>query len=224
MSHTFVRRALLSLFAGVLLPGAARAAQPGFDDDVAFLRQRLEVVVLGSAEGPRVAVVPAWQGRVVTSTVGGPEAPSYGWINRELAASGKLLPHMNAFGGEDRFWLGPEGGPFSIFFAKGAKQDLANWQTPAAIDTEPFETSAAPKPTTAAFTRTMRLTNASGTTFDLRVDRTVHPCGPRRVGVLSAVATRATYWREWPRKRWDPTALRCLRARAPRRRRATTGA
>jgi uncharacterized protein DUF6786 len=72
MSHTFVRRALVSLFAGALLPGAARAAQPGFDDDVAFLRQRLEVVVLGPPAGPRVAVVPAWQGRVVTSTVGGP--------------------------------------------------------------------------------------------------------------------------------------------------------
>ena len=31
---------------------------------------------------------------------------------------------MNAFGGEDRFWMGPEGGQFSIFFAKGAKFEL----------------------------------------------------------------------------------------------------
>jgi hypothetical protein len=28
------------------------------------------------------------------------------------------VPHINVFGGEDRFWLGPEGGQFSIFFAK----------------------------------------------------------------------------------------------------------
>jgi len=172
MSHTFVRRALLSLFAGVLLPGAARAAQPGFDDDVAFLRQRLEVVVLGSAEGPRVAVVPAWQGRVVTSTVGGPEAPSYGWINRELAASGKLLPHMNAFGGEDRFWLGPEGGQFSIFFKQGDPFDLPHWQTPALIDSEAWAV-AERTPLQVAFRRDSHLVNYSGTRFDFRIERTV---------------------------------------------------
>src|SRR5262245_3359541 len=109
MPTTLARVAILSL--GALAPAAtALAAEPTFDDDVAFLRQRREVVVLGEGTGARVAVVPAWQGRVATSTVGGPDAPSYGWINRELAASGQLLPHMNAFGGEDRLWLGPEGG------------------------------------------------------------------------------------------------------------------
>ena len=64
---------------------------------------------------------------------------SFGWINRELIASGKLLPHMNAFGGEDRFWMGPEGGQFSIFFAKGAKFEFADWFTPAVFDTLPFK-------------------------------------------------------------------------------------
>ena len=67
----------------------------------------------------KVAVSPAWQGRVMTSTAGGDAGLSFGWINRELIASGKRQPHMNAFGGEDRFWMGPEGGQFSIFFAKG---------------------------------------------------------------------------------------------------------
>ena len=75
--------ALFGLFA--LMTGAPH----GFDDDLAFLKQHTEVVVLGDATGARVAVVPAWQGRVVTSTVGGPAAPSYGWINRELVASRK---------------------------------------------------------------------------------------------------------------------------------------
>ena len=68
----------------------------------------------------------------MTSTAGGDAGLSFGWINRELIASGKLLPHMNAFGGEDRFWMGPEGGQFSIFFAKGAKFEFADWFTPAA--------------------------------------------------------------------------------------------
>ena len=69
----------------------------------------------------------------MTSTAGGDAGLSFGWINRELIASGKMQPHMNAFGGEDRFWMGPEGGQFSIFFAKGAKFEFADWFTPAVI-------------------------------------------------------------------------------------------
>jgi hypothetical protein len=99
--HTIAALGLFALMAG---------APQGFDDDLAFLRQHTEVLVLAEAGGARVAVVPAWQGRVVTSTTGGPRAASYGWINRELVASRRLQPHINAFGGEDRLWLGPEGG------------------------------------------------------------------------------------------------------------------
>ena len=171
MSTTLVRALLLPL--AVLAPVAtARAAQPTFDDDVAFLRQRRDVVVLGDESGPRIAVVPAWQGRVATSTVGGPEAPSYGWINRELAASGELLAHMNAFGGEDRLWLGPEGGQYSIFFKKGDPFDLDHWQTPALVDSEPWSV-AERGPRTLAFRRESQLVNYSGTRFDFRLERTV---------------------------------------------------
>jgi len=162
---------LASLAVFVALPAVVRA-QHTFDDDVVFLRQRLEVVVLGEEKGARVAVVPAWQGRVVTSTIGGPEAPSYGWINRELAASGKLLPHMNAFGGEDRIWLGPEGGQFSIFFKRGDPFDLAHWQTPALIDAEAW-TVAERTARQVFFKRDSRLVNYSGTRFDFRLERMV---------------------------------------------------
>ena len=114
-----------------------------FPEDVAFLQKHVEVVTLGQGEGqPQVAIVPAYQGRVMTSTVGGDEAPSHGWINYDLIASGKLGPHINAFGGEDRFWLGPEGGQFSIFFKKGDPFDLKHWQTPAVIDTVPYKVTA----------------------------------------------------------------------------------
>ncbi len=147
------------------------AAERTFDDDVAFLRRHVEVVVLGDGEA-RVAVVPAWQGRVMTSTVGGPSAPSHGWTNDELVASGALRPHINAFGGEDRLWLGPEGGQFSIFFRKGDPFDLEHWQTPPLVDTEPWpvvERSAR----LVAFRHAGRLANHSGTALDVRIDRTV---------------------------------------------------
>lgn len=152
---------------------ALTAAPPhGFDDDLAFLRQHTQVVVLGDPGGARVAVVPAWQGRVATSTVGGPAAPSYGWINRELVASRKLQPHMNAFGGEDRFWLGPEGGQYGVFFQKGDPFDLEHWQTPPLIDSEPWPV-AEQGPRHVGFRVESRLVNYSGTTFQLRVDRTI---------------------------------------------------
>ena len=119
-----------------------------------------------------MAVTAAWQGRVMTSTAGGDAGLSFGWINRELIASGKLQPHINVFGGEDRFWMGPEGGQFSIFFAKGAKFELADWFTPAAIDTLPFQV-VRQSASRAIFASEFELTNYSGTRFQVAVNREV---------------------------------------------------
>src|SRR6185295_12200589 len=115
----------------------------------------------------KVAVAPAWQGRVLTSTAGGDSGLSFGWINRELIAAGKLQEHINVFGGEDRMWLGPEGGQFSIFFAKGARFELADWYTPKAIDTMAWPKVSESRDKVrcdADFT----VTNFSGTRFDVR--------------------------------------------------------
>ena len=144
-----------------------------FADDIAFLKQYVDLIVLNDPNGPaKVAVSAAWQGRVLTSTAGGDAGQSFGWINRELIASGKLQPHMNAFGGEDRFWIGPEGGQFSIFFAKGAKFELENWFTPAPIDTLPFAVTSRSS-TAVSFRSAFTLTNYSGTRLDVVVDREV---------------------------------------------------
>lgn len=144
-----------------------------FGEDVAFLQAHTALVVLSDAEGAaKVAIAPAWQGRVMTSTAGNDAGRSFGWINRELIASGKLLPHMNAFGGEDRFWMGPEGGQFSIYFARGAKFKLANWQVPAPFDTLPFRT-VRQSPNSATFALEFALTNYSGTRFEVAANREV---------------------------------------------------
>lgn len=144
-----------------------------FSDDVAFLRKHTSVIVLSDSTGQaQVAVVPAWQGRIMTSTAGGAGGSSYGWVNRELIASGKFQPHINVFGGEDRFWLGPEGGQYSIFFAPGAKFDLEHWFTPAAIDTEPFELVSQSSDRVVC-RRAIVLTNYSGTRLELEVTREI---------------------------------------------------
>jgi hypothetical protein len=148
-----------------------------FGEDVAFLKKHTDLILLSDKEGAaQVALSAAWQGRVMTSTADGEAGLSFGWINRELIASGKVQPHINVFGGEDRFWLGPEGGQFSIFFAKGAKFEFADWQTPAAIDTLPFKV-ASTAPDRAAFAAAFALTNYSGTRFDLAVHREVRLLG-----------------------------------------------
>ena len=146
---------------------------PTFRDDVAFLKKYVDLIVLSDPAGKgRVAVTPTWQGRVMTSTAGGEGGASFGWINRELIASRQIQPHMNAFGGEDRFWMGPEGGQFSIFFAKGARFELADWFTPAPIDTLPFRV-ASRSGTSATFTSGFELENYSGTRFEVAVAREV---------------------------------------------------
>jgi len=168
---------MMILAVGMALTAAsahAAAAKSGtFGDDLAFLKKYLDVLVLSDPAGQaQVALVPAYQGRVMTSTATGADGVSFGWINRELISSGKTLPHINVFGGEDRFWLGPEGGQFAIFFSKGSKFDLEHWQTPAAIDTEAYEV-VSKTDSEAVFRKQAQFTNWTGTQFDVRIDRVI---------------------------------------------------
>jgi hypothetical protein len=144
-----------------------------FGDDTAFLKKHTSVIVLSDKAGSaKVALAAAWQGRVMTSTAEGDAGRSFGWINRELIDSGKLLPHINAFGGEDRFWLGPEGGQFSIFFPPGAKFEFNDWQTPAPLDTMSYNVANQARDN-AVFAAEFALTNYSGTRLQVAVRRQV---------------------------------------------------
>ncbi|WP_461040209.1 DUF6786 family protein [Spirosoma harenae] len=141
-----------------------------YDKDRQFLQKHHPDLIELQLGDARALICPAYQGRVMTTTADG--QASYGWINYELIQSGKLLPHMNAFGGEDRFWLGPEGGQFALYFKKGDPFDGDHWQTPAAIDSEPFAVADTNK-TSATFTRKFSVTNYSGNRFDIGIERTV---------------------------------------------------
>jgi hypothetical protein len=162
---------ILALVAGAV--SAWGCGSVTFKEDLRFLERHTETVVLHDKERwALVAVCPALQGRVMTSSASGVGGLSFGWLNYELIASGALEPHINAYGGEDRFWLGPEGGPYSIFFEKGAGQDLASWQTPAPIDSEPW-VLAERTDTRAQLRKSMKLRNASGALFELDVRREI---------------------------------------------------
>ena len=144
-----------------------------FGDDLAFLKEHTQVVTLSDASGnSQVAVLPLMQGRVMTSSAEGMDGLSFGWINRQLIASGQVGEHINVYGGEDRFWIGPEGGQYSIFFKNGVPFDLEHWFTPAPIDTEPFELISKSR-NIAFLKKDMQLENYSGTIFNLRVYREI---------------------------------------------------
>ena len=80
----------------------------------------MEIIELSDANGlGRVAVAPSSQGMVMTGTAKSENGPSFGWLNYQLIESGEIKEHFNPVGGEERFWLGPEGGQFSIYFKPG---------------------------------------------------------------------------------------------------------
>jgi len=173
------RSTIACALTAVLHVAAAHAQSnttPNFSDDVMFLKTHGAVVVLSDSAGQsKIAISPNLQARVMTSTAGGDDGASFGWINRQYftdAAAGKGNPHISPWGGEDRLWLGPEGGQFSIFFAKAASFDLEHWFTPKWIDVEPFETVSSTS-TQATFQRKVSFANYSGTPFDVRIDRTI---------------------------------------------------
>jgi hypothetical protein len=159
-------------------------ADEKFADDVAFMEKHTEVVLLQDGDAA-VAVAPAYQGRVMTSTFNRTAGPSFGWINRpviekgflsEEEKKGKLEEHIYIFGGEERFWLGPEGGQYALFFKPGSKFEFTDWTTPPAIDTEAFELVEQTE-ASAKFKHMTELINHSGAEFKVGIERTVRLLG-----------------------------------------------
>lgn len=168
----------------------APASQGTFADDVAFLGKYTKVVVLGNpaSGGAAVAVAPEYQGRVMTSTATGDGGVSFGFINREIVASKQRQPHMTVFGGEDRFWLGPEGGQYGLYFPPGAPYDFDHWQVPEAIDWGGWDITAQNESNSEVrFAKDIVVKNHLGTEFRMHVERTVRLLTPSQMaGYLGA--------------------------------------
>jgi hypothetical protein len=148
---------------------------PGnFSQDLEFLSSRTSVVVLEARDNPnaKAIVAPEYQGRVMTTTADAPDGRSYGWINRSFIAAGKPDPHFNNYGGEERFWLGPEGGQFGLFFRQGDTFDFENWYTPAPLNDGTMSVFRKDR-NMVAMRANMTVVNYVGSVFDLRVEREI---------------------------------------------------
>jgi hypothetical protein len=117
-------------------------------------------------------VSPGWQGRVMTSAVA-PDAPSLGFVNRPFIAAGRAGTAFDNYGGEDRFWLGPEGGQHGLYFAPGAPFALDAWQVPRALQEGVWTVEKASEQAI-ELSRSMTLTSRSGSRFEVAVARSVH--------------------------------------------------
>ncbi|WP_017446503.1 DUF6786 family protein [Gayadomonas joobiniege] len=168
-----------------VLPANTNKSTDAFTKDIQFLQNHVETLILKDAEsGAALAVVPAWQGRIMTATTG--QGDSFGWLNYKLIEQGikpeaereGLTQHLYAFGGADRFWIGPEGGQFSWYFKPGSEFTFAQWKVPAFIDTKPWQVSAQTA-NSVTFNHSESLTNWSGTEFNLAITRTVNLLSPQ---------------------------------------------
>lgn len=148
-----------------------------FGYDLKFLKEKDDVKVLAFGDA-RVIVSPKYQGKVFTSTAEGTTGQSFGWVN--YSAFDKQDPHMNAYGGENRLWLGPEGNRFSLFFKPGTEMTFANWFTPPPIDTESWNVEEQSE-TAIRMSKEMQLTNYTGTQFSIHIDRMVRILEPDKI-------------------------------------------
>lgn len=158
-----------------------KSKSSNFGSDVTFLKKHTDVIVLEApgSEG-KVAFIPSLQARVMTSSAKGDSGTSFGWINYDLTKNQERQTHINVFGGEDRFWIGPEGGKYSIFFKKGESQTFANWETPAPIDWGAWDLVEKNK-CSAWCKKDFNLVNHEGTKFDLSVKRGVRIYGKKDI-------------------------------------------
>jgi hypothetical protein len=159
-------------------PFESQYAKGTFGYDLDFLKQKDSVIVLNSKDGSgEVIVSPKYQAKVFTSTADGANGKSFGWINYKTFAATSLDAHMNAYGGEDRLWLGPEGGKFALFFRPNTKMVFDYWHTPAAFDFEGWKLTAS-SDKKASLSKSTRVLNYQGIIFTLAVVRDIEILEP----------------------------------------------
>lgn len=147
------------------------ASSQTFEADVAFLSRFAPVKVLSSKSGGRIAISPHYQARVMTSAIGANQ-PSLGFINRRFIESGQTGTPFDNYGGEDRFWLGPEGGQYGLYFPPSKPFSFEFWQTPHELQEGAWQTRAE-SPTSVTYAHAFSVVNYEQRAFQLEVERKI---------------------------------------------------
>ena len=141
--------------------------------DAAFLKKNLpQIIELSDTNtGAKILLSATYQGRVLTSAAND-SGNSFGWINYDLISSQKKKAQFNPIGGEERFWIGPEGGQYAFYFKKGDSFNIAHWQVPAIIDTLPYNVFESNN-SRVVFSKDGTIENYSGNSFHINITRSI---------------------------------------------------
>jgi len=150
-----------------------------YSEDKSFLKKYCDLIELNYGDA-KILLSKDYQGRVFTSSATGDNGLSFGWINYNLFKSGKVSTQFNPYGGEERLWLGPEGGPFSIYFEKGKEQIFENWVVPKELDVLAFDV-VRKTPQSVSFQKEFTLKNYTGTILNIGIERNVKLLEPKEV-------------------------------------------
>jgi len=140
-----------------------------FEEDVAFLSRYAQVKVLTSERGGRIAVSSQYQARVMTSAVSA-GAASLGFINRQFIEAGQAGTAFDNYGGEDRFWLGPEGGQYGLYFPASKPFRFEFWQTPHELQEGAWQVRAE-SPTSITYAHAFSVANYQERVFKVEIER-----------------------------------------------------
>ena len=144
----------------------------GYDLHYLSKKDSALAVLSDDAGQSQIIVSPGYQAKVFTATAEGMQGKSLGYVGYRALEAESLDEHMNGYGGENRLWIGPEGGKYSVFFPPGAEQVYAHWHTPPAIDTEPWDVVSANR-RSISLKKEMEVRNYAGVQLKLRIERTV---------------------------------------------------
>ena len=150
-----------------------------FGYDLAYLTQKDDglIVLSGNDDKAQIIVSAKYQAKVFTGTANGLSGASLGFVNYKVFESNVIDEHMNGYGGENRFWLGPEGGKYSVYFEPGTEQIFDNWHTPKPIDIEPWNVVSSDAKNV-VMQKEMQVTNYLGNQLNLNVDRKISMIDP----------------------------------------------
>ncbi len=129
------------------------------------------IVLSGRGTPGAVLIAPSLVGRVLCSTFNCAKGTANGWINELAIRRGKTDPVFNNFGGEERIWFAPEGGPFGLMFGR-KESKFANYCVQPGMSTVEYQVSDECS-VSVLLEADFALQSAVGTVFNIHVQRRI---------------------------------------------------
>lgn len=132
----------------------------------------------------KLLVLPEYQGRIAASSSLGDGASPSGWVNFSALNREEKL-NGSEIHGEERVWIGPQGGQFSFYYGLDRPLDESKWEVPASFNAEPFDLYGQSQ-REVDLSKNVVLTNNFGTTLHMTLYRNVRILEKQEIeGLLS---------------------------------------